>query len=74
MSAKSLLDRSETLPGEEIAPPLAERVLAIVDATLAAFAGRQLISGEEVVDRLLDLRNALAAESLLDDLDPLDPR
>ena len=72
MSAKSLLDRSEALPDKEIAPSLAQRALAIVDAALAAYAGRQLISGDEVIDRLLDLRNALAAESVLHDLDALE--
>ena len=72
MSAKSLLDRSEVLPDEETAPTLTQRALAIVDEALADYAGRQLISGDEVIDRLLDLRNALAAESLLHDLDALE--
>ena len=73
MSAKSLLDRSEPLTPEERAPAFAQRALAIVDEALAAYAGRQLISGDEVMDRLLDLRSALAAELLLDELNTLEP-
>ena len=46
--------------------------VAIIDDALMAFAGRALVSGDEVVDRLLDLRNALIAATLLRTLDTVD--
>ena len=73
MATKSLLDRAEPLAAEETVPAFAQRALAIVDEALAAYAGRQLISGDEVMDRLLDLRNALAAAGALAELEALDP-
>ena len=46
--------------------------LAVVDEALMDFVGRTLVSGDEVVDRLLDLRNALVAATLLRELDAQD--
>ncbi|MFZ4584729.1 MAG: hypothetical protein ACOYNI_05810 [Acidimicrobiia bacterium] len=36
---------------------------AMIDEALERFAGRGLISGDEIVDFLLDLRSAAAAEA-----------
>jgi hypothetical protein len=49
-----------------------EPALAIIDDALMSFAGRSLVTGDEVVDRLLDLRNAFVAATLLRDLEPTD--
>lgn len=46
-----------------------EPVLAIVDGALAAYAGRERISRDEVVDLLLDLRNAVATAMLFRELE-----
>ena len=70
MSRKTLPTLAEPAPAEtraDVAP--AEPVLAIVDAALAAYAGRELISRDEVVNLLLDLRNALGAAMLLRELE-----
>ena len=45
-----------------------ELALAIVDDALTEFAGRRLITGHEVVNSLLDLRNALEAATPLGQL------
>ena len=50
----------------------ADPVVAVVDEALMSFAGRALVSGDEVVDRLLDLRNALVSATLLRELETSD--
>jgi hypothetical protein len=69
MSRRRLLERDELAPEPDIAAFEPDSTLAIVDTALASFAGRDLLSREEVVNRLLDLRNALAAEILLRELE-----
>ena len=39
---------------------LAQRCIALIDADLREFGGRELVSGDEVVNLLLDLRSAFA--------------
>jgi hypothetical protein len=46
-----------------------DAAVSLVDDALVAFARRDLVSGDEVVDRLLDLRNALIAAALLHELE-----
>jgi hypothetical protein len=53
MTTTNLLDRDE--------PIVRDDAIAIVDAALVTFGSRSLVAGHEVVDQLLDLRNALAA-------------
>jgi len=72
MQAQTTLDRSE-LPPPTAAPPANAWALGLVDEALAGYAGRSLISGTDVIDRLLDLRNALAAEWVLQGLEALEP-
>jgi hypothetical protein len=70
MARWTLLDRNAPTADEtELSTPTTDPTLAIVDEALLAFVGRALVSGDEVVDRLLDLRGALAAATLLRDLD-----
>jgi len=47
----------------------AECAVAVIDAALLSFAGRALVAGDEVVDRLLDLRNDLTAAMAFFQLD-----
>ncbi len=69
--ARALLDRNDATLDEDPGAPGADGAIAIVDEALMAFVGRTLVSGDEVVDRLLDLRNALvSATTLLPDLRP----
>lgn len=69
----SLLDHSEAGAVDETMKPTDRDPAAdIIDAALVEFAGRSLISGDEVVDRLLDLRSALAAATLLRELEVSD--
>lgn len=63
--ARALLDRDEATLDAEPAASDAGSVVAIVDDALMAFVGRSLVSGDEVVDRLLDLRSALVSATLL---------
>jgi hypothetical protein len=70
MSRWTLRDRSEpTLGPDDAAGTTTDPVLAIVDDALSLFAGRTLLAGSEVVDRLLDLRNALATATALRELE-----
>ena len=39
---------------------LAQRCIALIDADLREYGGRELVSGEELVNLLLDLRSAIA--------------
>ena len=62
--ANAVLDRNEaTRTGSAVAG--LEGAVAVVDDALMAFVGRALVSGDEVVDRLLDLRNALLSATAL---------
>lgn len=66
MSFWNLLDRSAPILDEDdAAVACPDSALAIVDDALSMFACRTLVTGTEVVDRLLDLRNALDAAMLL---------
>jgi hypothetical protein len=66
------LDRkTPTVAEAELSPPLKDPAVAIIDEALLAFVGRSLVSGDEVVDRLLDLRGALVAATSLRELDEL---
>ncbi len=69
------LDRkTPTVAEAELSPPPedpAVAAVAIIDEALLVFAGRALVSGDEVVDRLLDLRGALVAATSLRELDEL---
>jgi hypothetical protein len=67
--ARALLDRNEATLDGDPAVTDADGAVAIVDEVLMAFVGRSLVSGDEVVDRLLDLRNALVSATLLRELD-----
>jgi hypothetical protein len=69
MSRRRLLERDDPAPEADIAGFEPDSTLAIVDTALASFTGRDMLSREEVVNRLLDLRNALAAEILLRELE-----
>jgi hypothetical protein len=69
MSRRTLLDRSEPTTTQSDVTVHDDPAIAIVDAALVVFAGRVLISGDEVVNHLLDLRNALASAALLRELD-----
>ena len=66
--ARALLERNEATLDDGSAATGADGVVAIVDEALMAFVGRSLVSGDEVVDRLLDLRNALVSAMLLREL------
>jgi hypothetical protein len=73
MSRWSLLDRNASTDAEHAVEPVrVDPALTLVDAALMAFAGRTLITGDEVLDRLLDLRSALAAATLLRELETND--
>jgi len=79
MARWSLLDRNDpTAVDEGPVEGLPQPAVAIVDEALSTFVGRALVSGDEVVDRLLDLRSALVAATLLRELDErelaLDPK
>ena len=65
MSRWKLLDREAPPAPGPIEPERADPVLAVVDEALDAFAGRTFIARDEVLDRLLDVRNAVAAGALL---------
>ena len=66
------LDRkTPTVAEAELSPPIKDPAVAVIDEALLAFVGRALVSGDEVVDRLLDLRGALAAATSLRELDEL---
>lgn len=66
----SLLDHPEAVAVDETNQPMERDLMAdIIDVALLEFAGRSLISGDEVVDRLLDLRSALTAANLLRELE-----
>jgi hypothetical protein len=70
MSRWSLLDRkASTDTDQDVEPILIDPALVVLDEALVAFAGRTLVAGDEVVDRLLDLRSALAAATLLRELE-----
>jgi len=72
MAFWSLLDRTNPIVDEDdTASVCPDPALAIVDEALSRFACRALISGDEVVDSLLDLRNALVTATLLRDLDTI---
>jgi len=74
MARWTLLDRNApTVDEAAVSTPMTDPALAIVDEALLAFVGRALVSGDEVVDRLLDLRGALVAVTLLRELDEPDP-
>jgi len=52
------------------------KLTALIDDALAQFGGRGLISGDEIVDFLLDLRSVATADDLaafaeLDDVAPV---
>jgi hypothetical protein len=66
--ARALLDRNEATLTYGSAMTDLDGAVAVVDDALMAFVGRTLVSGDEVVDRLLDLRNALVSATLLPDL------
>jgi hypothetical protein len=69
--ARALLDRNDATLDEDPGATGADGAIAIVDEALMAFVGRTLVTGDEVLDRLLDLRNALvSATTLLPDLRP----
>ena len=75
MSFWSLLDRTEPIVDEGDAVPVCpDPALVIIDEALSTFACRALVSGNEIVDRLLDLRNALVAATLLRDLEAIPSR
>ena len=66
--------KTPTVAEAELSPPTkvpAVATVAIIDEALLAFVGRALVSGDEVVDRLLDLRGALVAATSLRELDEL---
>ena len=64
---RALLDRNDaTLDNGSAA--VADDAVAIIDEALMTFVGRTLVSGDEVVDRLLDLRNALVSAMTLREL------
>ena len=72
MARWTLLDRNTpTVAETELSPPIKDPAVAILDEALLAFVGRALASGDEVVDRLLDLRGALVAATSLRELDEL---
>jgi hypothetical protein len=73
MVRRKVLDR-QTPTIDEVDPTTLrhEPALALVDDALMAFAGRTLVTGHEVVNCLLDLRNALAAATSLRQLDDRD--
>lgn len=72
MARWTLLDRNTpTVAETELSPPIKDPRVAILDEALLAFVGRALVSGDEVVDRLLDLRGALVAATSLRELDEL---
>ncbi len=67
MFRDGLLDRKAlpaTSADEEVGNEV-DPALAIVDHAIATYAARSLVSGQEVVDFLLDIRNALSTEALL---------
>jgi len=65
---RALLDRNEATLDDGSAEPGTDDAVAIVDEALMTFVGRTLVSGDEVVDRLLDLRNALVSAMTLREL------
>ena len=65
---RALLDRNEATLDHGSAIPGLDVAVAVVDDALMAFVGRTLVSGDEVVDRLLDLRNALVSAMSLPEL------
>ena len=70
MARWSILDRNAASAGVDVVDPVAvDPALTIVDDALVAFAGRSLVTGDEVMDCLLDLRSALAAATLLRELE-----
>jgi hypothetical protein len=72
MARWTLLDRNTpTVAEAELSPSMKDPAVAIIDEALLAFVGRALVSGDEVVDRLLDLRGALVAATSLRELDEL---
>ena len=65
-----VLGRGEpNLEVEDPASLASDPAISIVDEALAAFACRELVSADEAVDRLLDLRNALVAATTLRELE-----
>jgi len=62
---RALLERNEAPLDDGSAATGGDGAVAIVDEALMAFVGRSLVSGNEVVDRLLDLRNALVSATSL---------
>ena len=71
MWPRRVLDPEPTLRSEDAtAEPVGhDPALASVDDALAAFASRDLVSGAEAIDRLLDVRNALVAATALRELE-----
>jgi len=69
---RALLDRNEATLDTGSAPTGADCAVAVVDEALMTFVGRTLVSGDEVVDRLLDLRNALVSAMALRELSECD--
>jgi hypothetical protein len=63
--ARALSDRNDaTLDDSPVLSGL-DGAVAVLDDALMEFVGRTLVSGDEVVDRLLDLRNALVSATSL---------
>ena len=65
---RALLDRNEATLDHGSRIPGFDGAVAVVDDALMSFVGRTLVSGDEVVDRLLDLRNALVSAMSLPEL------
>ena len=73
ITPRKVLDRAEPATSDaEAADVSAEPALAIIDGALLSFAGRALVSGDEVVDRLLDLRSAFVMATTLRELEDRD--
>ncbi len=57
--------RDETEIENVLQAPITFSVIAEIDTIVAEMAGRELVTGAEIVDRLLDLRLLAVADEVL---------
>jgi hypothetical protein len=57
--------RDETEIEKVLQAPITFSVIAEIDTIVAEMAGRELVTGAEIVDRLLDLRLLAVADEVL---------
>lgn len=70
MVRRKILDRPPPNVGAPNPPTtLNEPALTLIDEAMITFTGRTLVTSEEVINCLLDLRNALAEATMLRQLD-----